>query len=94
MTYINIWIWRGCYIKCGIYLSEISKLDINAKALFIISLKNVWRGNVSDIVNEVKENRRFSKGKYYPHYESDSVHRNSKYNGKQRYLNKNEEVKS
>ena len=43
--------------------------------------------------NEVKENM-FSKGKYYPHYESDSVCRNGKYNGKQYYLNKNEEVKS
>ena len=74
-------------------LSEISKLDINVKALFIVSLKNVWRGYVSDITNEVKENM-FSKGKYYPHYESDSVCRNSKYNGKQYYLNKNEEVKS
>ena len=28
----------------------------------------------------------FSKGKYYPHYKSDSVYRNSKYNGKQCYL--------
>ena len=28
----------------------------------------------------------FSKGKYYPHYESDFVCRNSKYNGKQCYL--------
>ena len=51
------------------------------KALFIISLKNVWRGYVSDTTNEVKENM-FSKGKYYPHYENDSVCRNGKYNGK------------
>ena len=55
------------------------------KALFIISLKNVWRGYVSNIINKVKENM-FSKGKCYSHYTSDSVHRNSKYNGKQCYL--------
>lgn len=43
------------------------------------------RGCVSNVTNEVKENR-FSKGKCYPHYENDSVCISSKYSYKQCYL--------
>ena len=73
-------------------LSEISKLYINAKSLIYHIFEECMKRICFWHNNEVKENM-FSKGKYYPHYKSDSVHRNSKYNGKQFYLNKNEEVK-
>ena len=72
-------------------LSKISKLD--SPIYHILEECITLIGYVSEIANEVKENRRFSKGKRYPHYESNSVCRNSKYNGKQCYLNKNEEVR-
>ena len=71
-------------------LSEINKLDNLIYHIFEECI--TLRGYVSGITNEVKENM-FSKGKYYPHYKSDSVCRNSRYNGKQCYLNKNEEVR-
>ena len=64
-------------------LSEISKLD--NLIYHILEERMTLRGYVYDIANEVKENM-FSKGKYYPHYKSDSVYKNSKYNGKQCYL--------
>lgn len=68
-------------------LSEIDKLDISAESLIyhILEERIALRGYVSDVTNEVKENR-FSKGKCCPHCESDSICRNGKYNGKQRYL--------
>ena len=72
-------------------LSEISKLDNLIYHIFEECI--TLRGYVSGITNEVKENM-FSKGKYYPHYKSNSACRNSKYNGKRYHLNKNEEVKS
>ena len=68
-------------------LSEINKLDISAESLIyhILEERIALRGYVYDVTNEVKENR-FSKGKCCPRCESDSICRNGKYNGKQRYL--------
>lgn len=68
-------------------LKEISALGSIAESVIFRTLeeKITLKGYVSDVTNEVKENR-FSKGKCCPHCESDSVCRNGKYSGKQRYL--------
>lgn len=82
--------WEVLYIT-GIdsIINQIDTIKVSAESLIyhILEECRTNRGYVSDITNEVKENR-FSKGKCCPHCESDSVCRNGKYNGKQCYLSK------
>lgn len=68
-------------------INQIDIIGISAENVIYYILEELkgTRGYVSDVTNEVKESR-FSKGKCCPHCESDSVCRNGKYSGKQRYI--------
>lgn len=68
-------------------INQIDTMGVSAESLIyhILEERKFTRGYVSDVTNEVKENR-FSKGKCCPYCESDSVCRNGKYSGKQRYI--------
>lgn len=67
-------------------LSEIFNLGPRAEAIICQTLeeRKALNGYVTDVTNEIKENR-FSMGKFYPHCESEAIYKFGKYNGKQRY---------
>ena len=67
-------------------INQIDTMGVSIWLIYhILEERKATRGYVSDVTSEVKENR-FSKGKFCPHSESDSVCRNGKYSGKQRYI--------
>ena len=68
-------------------LNDIEKLPLHQKEQILSTLEEilVLGSQTSQVEQEVKEFR-FSKGKVCPLCDSETISRNEKYNGKQRYI--------
>ena len=71
-------------------LTDIQTLPLNQVEELLSHLEEflVLGSQAEQVCEEVKEFR-FAKGKVCPHCNSESISRNGKYNGKQRYICKN-----
>ncbi|MGF7059600.1 transposase-like protein [Brassicibacter mesophilus] len=78
---------RSHYGKCTIFNSDIQKVSLTEQKRLFSYLEEILVVGlqVNQVTQEVKEFR-FAKGKVYPYCNAETVSRNGKYKGKQRYI--------